>query len=184
MRSLLLLCCAQKENVQGPPTRRETLTVLRTMSASVATLQHVHAGRMISPPRANIFAPFSFVLFEFSLLFSWWQRAACHNNFACDFFCRSKSSLLHLTLVCVSIFSTMAMNAQSLCFSLLWIILLFFIAWPVAGICAGVWIILQPLEAFCGCFKDCSNFVEGFVTWPRKVGNAIVNGDSSCPTPL
>jgi hypothetical protein len=28
-------------------------------------------------------------------------------------------------------------------FAILWLLLLFFIAWPVAGFCAGIWILLQ-----------------------------------------
>jgi hypothetical protein len=33
--------------------------------------------------------------------------------------------------------------ASNPCFALLWLILLFFIAWPVAGLCSGLWILLQ-----------------------------------------
>jgi hypothetical protein len=72
----------------------------------------------------------------------------------------------------------------NLCFSLIWIVLLVFIAWPVSFWCAGIWILLQPLEACFGCFADCSAFFEGFVTWPRKCGRAIANGDTSCPSPM
>ena len=33
--------------------------------------------------------------------------------------------------------------AKNPIFALLWLILLVFIAWPIAGICAGIWILLQ-----------------------------------------
>jgi hypothetical protein len=36
--------------------------------------------------------------------------------------------------------STMAKNPL---FGILWLVLLFFIAWPVAGFCAGIWVLLQ-----------------------------------------
>ena len=36
---------------------------------------------------------------------------------------------------------------QSLFFAIVWLVMLIFIAWPVAGLAAGIWILLQPLEA-------------------------------------
>eukprot|EP00978_Attheya_sp_CCMP212_P010551 scaffold25618_cov57-Attheya_sp.AAC.5 len=33
--------------------------------------------------------------------------------------------------------------ASNPCYALLWLILLFFIAWPVAGLSAGLWVFLQ-----------------------------------------
>ncbi|KAG7357141.1 hypothetical protein IV203_035863 [Nitzschia inconspicua] len=70
-------------------------------------------------------------------------------------------------------------------FALLWLVLLWFVAWPVAGFCAFVWILLQPFEA---CFptpvKSINNFLEKLVTWPRDLGHAIKNCQSSCPSPF
>lgn len=40
----------------------------------------------------------------------------------------------------------MSNSIAGLCFSLIWLVMLVFIAWPVAGFCAGIWLILQPLE--------------------------------------
>ena len=57
------------------------------------------------------------------------------------------------------------------CFALIWLIMLVFIAWPVAGFCAGIWIFLQPFEACFGCIKDCSQFFEKFVTVREMVGH-------------
>jgi hypothetical protein len=118
------------------------------------------------------------------------------------------------------------------CYSLLWLILLVFIAWPLAYFCAGLWIFLmvrlawgmlvftihvfpdltvsdtslsiqydvhihlvivhthyhfhQHKKVFEEClpaFKDCSTFLEKFVTWPRDCGRAIVKCESNCPQP-
>jgi hypothetical protein len=38
--------------------------------------------------------------------------------------------------------------AKNPIFAILWIALLFFIAWPVAGICCGVWILIQVNEVY------------------------------------
>ncbi|KAL9181460.1 hypothetical protein ACHAXT_010265 [Thalassiosira profunda] len=71
--------------------------------------------------------------------------------------------------------ATMAKNPI---FAVLWLALLVFLAWPIAGICAG------PLE---GCFsfvRDITSFLEKIVTWPRDCGKAIGDCSTSCPTPL
>jgi hypothetical protein len=36
-------------------------------------------------------------------------------------------------------------------FAILWLALLWFIAWPVAGLCAAIWIILQVMSSFFVC---------------------------------
>ena len=44
---------------------------------------------------------------------------------------------------------TMAALCDGLCrlfFSLLWLIMLIFIAWPVAWFCSAIWLLLQPFE--------------------------------------
>ena len=68
-------------------------------------------------------------------------------------------------------------------YAILWILLLFFVAWPVAGICAGLWIVLQPFEPCFGFIKDCNDFFERFVTWPRQCGEAIQSCATNCPQP-
>ena len=78
------------------------------------------------------------------------------------------------------IFIIMAGNP---CMALLWIFLLIFIAWPLAFFASGLWIFLQPFEACFSCLQDCNQCLEGFVTWPRAVGEAISSCDSSCPKP-
>ncbi|KAL7514878.1 hypothetical protein ACHAXN_012286 [Cyclotella atomus] len=62
-------------------------------------------------------------------------------------------------------------------------VILWFLAWPVALICAGIWITLMPLEPCCSCTKSINQTLEDFVKWPLKCGNAIYNCSSSCPSP-
>lgn len=73
--------------------------------------------------------------------------------------------------------------AGNFCFALFWLILLIFVAWPVAFFICGLWIILQPFEAVFGCFADANSCLEDFITWPRKCGEAIVSCSSACPKP-
>lgn len=68
------------------------------------------------------------------------------------------------------------------CYALLWIIVLFF-AWFAAGMAAGLWIFLQPFEACFAVIKDCNSCLETYITWPRKVGQAIRDCSSACPAP-
>lgn len=51
------------------------------------------------------------------------------------------------------------MSSKNPIFGLLWLILLIFIAWPVAGFCAGFWILLQV----------CFGFVFSVFTSPVEV---------------
>jgi hypothetical protein len=66
------------------------------------------------------------------------------------------STLSHLVLP--SFFFVSSINqimGGNPCFALLWLIVLVFIAWPVAGFASGIWIFLQPFEACFGCIGDC-----------------------------
>mmetsp|Transcript_10272 Transcript_10272/g.15293 ORF Transcript_10272/g.15293 Transcript_10272/m.15293 type:complete len:80 (-) Transcript_10272:241-480(-) len=67
--------------------------------------------------------------------------------------------------------------------ALMWIVLLWFIVWPVAAFCAGIWVLIQPFEAFFPFLKGASNFLEKLITWPRDTGKAIADCSSTCPTP-
>jgi hypothetical protein len=118
------------------------------------------------------------------------------------------STYSHLPLISEE---TMASNPI---FAILWLALLWFIAWPVAGLCAGFWILLQVRrECLCHCsllflsveltndscfvlvvskqpFEACfsflnsiQNFLERLITWPRDLGHAIKNCQSSFPAP-
>eukprot|EP00934_Nitzschia_sp_Nitz4_P001377 Nitzschia sp. Nitz4//scaffold50_size126154//56894//57203//NITZ4_003683-RA/size126154-augustus-gene-0.115-mRNA-1//1//CDS//3329553692//1377//frame0 len=74
--------------------------------------------------------------------------------------------------------------AKNAVFAILWLIILIFIAWPIAGFAAGLWIFLQPFEACFDFLKGIQNFLEKLVTWPRDLGHAVVNCQSSFPAPF
>jgi len=64
--------------------------------------------------------------------------------------------------------------------SLLNCIILLFLGWPCAGICAGFYIIISPFAACIGGGCDSiTDMLEKGVKWPRGLGGAIANGDSS-----
>mmetsp|Transcript_26532 Transcript_26532/g.37269 ORF Transcript_26532/g.37269 Transcript_26532/m.37269 type:complete len:81 (+) Transcript_26532:213-455(+) len=72
-------------------------------------------------------------------------------------------------------------------YSIIWLIFLFVVGWPIAYMCAGAWIFLLPLEAF-GIIqapvKSINDFLEKLITWPREIGTAIVEGTSEFPRPF
>jgi len=70
----------------------------------------------------------------------------------------------------------------NLCYALLWLVVLC-VAWPAALLAAVLWIVLQPLEACDGFGRDANNCLEGYITWPRKCGDAIARCSPSCPRP-
>jgi hypothetical protein len=53
--------------------------------------------------------------------------------------------------------------SKNILYGIIWMLLLFFIAWPVAGFCAGIWIILQVRD-------DC-RVVEGIAVCENLVEN-------------
>jgi len=93
--------------------------------------------------------------------------------------------------------------------AIFWFILLIAIAWPVAFLCAVIWVFIQvralvtlyivhvithilhcdailsiqPFEACCSCAGDCGSVFERYAAWPRDVGDAIANCRSGCPQP-
>lgn len=96
----------------------------------------------------------------------------------------------------------------SCCNSICWILVLVFIAWPLAFLLSMVWVFLQvrqivisslcspqkvidltafdapqPFESFLPCVRSISNTLERYVTWPRECGRAIMSGTHTCPTP-
>eukprot|EP00536_Pseudo-nitzschia_multiseries_P002917 jgi/Psemu1/301664/fgenesh1_kg.41_\ len=70
-------------------------------------------------------------------------------------------------------------------FSIIWLIVLIFLAWPIAWACAWFWILLQPFEAIIpNPVKSINKFLEKLITWPRDLGYAITKGQSSFPAPF
>ncbi|KAL7534738.1 hypothetical protein ACHAWF_004937 [Thalassiosira exigua] len=68
-------------------------------------------------------------------------------------------------------------------FSLLWLILLLVLAWPVAFLCAALWVLLMPFEPCCACMRSINQTLEDFTKWPLECGNAIYRCNSACPSP-
>jgi hypothetical protein len=63
-------------------------------------------------------------------------------------------------------------------FSILWILVLLFIAWPIAGIIAGIYILLLPFGACIKPIKEVNDFLYKIVSWPYSVGQYIATGKS------
>jgi hypothetical protein len=75
------------------------------------------------------------------------------------------------------------MASKNLLYSIIWLLLLFFIAWPISWFCAWFWVILIAFEGLFPVIKDCADFLEKIITWPRVVGSACLRGDSTFPSP-
>lgn len=103
------------------------------------------------------------------------------------------------------------MASKNPIYALMWLVLLVFLAWPLAGfltvvrltyssmnavisICLHqpfntvlfilqIWVVLQPFEPLFGFIKDINSTVEKYITWPRECGKAIWNCSNRCPQP-
>ena len=78
----------------------------------------------------------------------------------------------------------MADKSARYLFSLIWLLLLFFITWPIAWFCAWWWCLCIAFEGLFPFVKDITDFLFKIVSWPRVVGSAILRGDPSFPTPF
>lgn len=77
----------------------------------------------------------------------------------------------------------MAQQGRRILLSIFWIILLLFLVWPIASFVCGIWIFLQPFEAFFEPIISINRFLERLVLWPRSLGQAILNGTEDFPQP-
>lgn len=75
------------------------------------------------------------------------------------------------------------MAEKNFLFSFLWLLLLLFIGWPIAGICAGWWVFILPFEGIHDVVKQITGFLEKVMTWPRDIGKAILGGETTFPKP-
>eukprot|EP00986_Skeletonema_menzelii_P000995 scaffold274_cov144-Skeletonema_menzelii.AAC.18 len=76
------------------------------------------------------------------------------------------------------------MAEKNFLFSIIWALLLFFIAWPLAWFCAWWWCLFIAFEGLFPFIKDITDFLFKIVSWPRVVGSAVLRGDPSFPTPF
>jgi len=60
--------------------------------------------------------------------------------------------------------------------SLCWIALIFFVGWYIAGLCAGVYILISPLAAFIPLVKDLCEILHKGVQLPYEWGHNTRNG--------
>eukprot|EP00554_Chaetoceros_debilis_P001151 CAMPEP_0194095228 /NCGR_PEP_ID=MMETSP0149-20130528/56720_1 /TAXON_ID=122233 /ORGANISM="Chaetoceros debilis, Strain MM31A-1" /LENGTH=75 /DNA_ID=CAMNT_0038781167 /DNA_START=724 /DNA_END=951 /DNA_ORIENTATION=- len=74
--------------------------------------------------------------------------------------------------------------ASNVIYSVMWLLLLIFLAWPLAGFCSAWWVFFLPFEGFHNVFVQITTFLEKIMTWPRDVGKAIRNGSQKFPNPL
>ncbi len=73
--------------------------------------------------------------------------------------------------------------ASTIIYSILWLLLLIFIAWPISWFCAWWWVVLISFESLFPIIKQASEFLEKIVSWPRTVGSAMIKGDTQFPAP-
>ncbi|GFH58992.1 hypothetical protein CTEN210_15468 [Chaetoceros tenuissimus] len=75
------------------------------------------------------------------------------------------------------------MASKNPIYALMWLVLLVFLAWPLAGFLTVIWVVLQPFEPLFGFIKDINSTIEKYITWPRECGKAIWNCSNRCPQP-
>ena len=71
------------------------------------------------------------------------------------------------------------MGSSSILFSILWLIVLLILGWPIAGFCAGFYTLFLPFTA---CIPDCSGLTDLLlkgVQLPLALGKGIASGNSS-----
>ncbi|CAG5077264.1 Oidioi.mRNA.OKI2018_I69.PAR.g8668.t1.cds [Oikopleura dioica] len=60
------------------------------------------------------------------------------------------------------------------------LVILIFIGWPVAMFCAGIYIFVAPFAACLGSGCDkIADLMDKGIQWPRGLGKAIANGSDS-----
>ena len=67
------------------------------------------------------------------------------------------------TTILLSEYTQDASIMEKIVYSIIWVLLLLFVAWPLACFCAAWWIFFLPLEAFLPVLRDANNFLEKYV---------------------
>jgi hypothetical protein len=75
------------------------------------------------------------------------------------------------------------MAGSNIIYMIIWFLLLLFIAWPISWFCAWWWCVLIAFESLFPFIKDCADFLEKIISWPRVVGRACLTGDKQFPSP-
>ena len=63
--------------------------------------------------------------------------------------------------------------------SIVWLILLLIIGWPIAGFCAGFYILFLPFTACIGGCSGITDLLEKGVKLPLAFGKGIADGSSN-----
>lgn len=64
-------------------------------------------------------------------------------------------------------------SAGGYCWALLWFLLLVVVAWPIALVCAVLWVLFQPCESCVDASDDVNRCLYPWLRYPRRVGRAI-----------
>merc|ERR1712224_232816 len=78
------------------------------------------------------------------------------------------------------------MDAKCIISAILWLLLLIFVAWPVAGFCAAWYILLSPIKVVlmfllgdtCSCLESIIKLLHQGVCWPESCAQKMVEGSS------
>lgn len=63
-------------------------------------------------------------------------------------------------------------------YSIIWILILWFFMWPIAGILASFWILFMPFEACFSFFKELDATLLKWIKFCETVGQNIKEGKS------
>jgi hypothetical protein len=69
---------------------------------------------------------------------------------------------------------------MNVCWSLVWIVVLILIGWPIGGFCAGFYLLLSP---FAACIEACTpliDLLEKGVKFPLQCGLNVAHGKPLC----
>ena len=75
-------------------------------------------------------------------------------------------------------------SCASYCYAFLWFLLLVVVAWPVAIVCAVIWILMQPCEPCIDGADQVNSCLYPWLRYPRHVGRAIHRCDMEMPKPV
>ena len=70
------------------------------------------------------------------------------------------------------------MNIMKGVWALIWLVLLFLIGWPVAGICVGFYVFLLPFSACVNKLSDITDFLYRGVRLPYEMAVRMKDGKS------
>jgi len=66
---------------------------------------------------------------------------------------------------------------------IIWTMLFICIGYPVAAFCANIWVFLVFFEPLLPFLKPITDFLLRLTMWPKKLGRAVVELDTSVPVP-